>query len=123
MTNETMPALTAADVPDLFNRAHWLEQRMATMDPRRRGLVFDEREYAQLLLAFRTLGIEYVPGPWAGYGRGQASGATPSALAPAADPGLDEPPLQSQPWSPGRDPGPRAQFPVRSPSRFFPRGT
>ena len=55
----------AEHIRAITRRANWLEQRMATSDPKRGGAIFDVKEYAALLWALYEVGAEYAPTPYA----------------------------------------------------------
>lgn len=47
--------------PALVRRARWLEKRINESGPERPGLSYDSAEYAEFLLAFQGLGVDFEP--------------------------------------------------------------
>lgn len=47
--------------PALMRRARWLEKRINESGPERPGLSYDSAEYAEFLLAFQQLGVDFEP--------------------------------------------------------------
>ena len=47
--------------PALARRARWLEKRINESDATRPGLSYDSAEYAEFLLAFQSLGVDFEP--------------------------------------------------------------
>lgn len=47
--------------PALMRRARWLEKRISESDATRPGLSYDSAEYAEFLLAFQQLGVDFAP--------------------------------------------------------------